>query len=95
MRVLMLLGAVALTGCATSKTTYLPDGSTGHVIDCSGTALNWGYCEKKAGDLCKQQGYSIVSRSGDQGAVASAGVFGGFAGSVISRSMTVKCGKAE
>lgn len=81
----------ALSGCATSKSTYLPDGSLGHSIDCSGTANTWGTCEEKAGELCKERGYEVVSKAGDQGGMVTASQTGLFGGSIIKRSMLIKC----
>lgn len=47
----MLALVSALAGCATASQAYTPDGRQGYVIDCSGTALNWGRCYEEAGDL--------------------------------------------
>lgn len=91
MRKIAVLAVLALAGCATAKTTYLPDGSQGHSIQCSGTALNWGMCYEKAGALCGAKGYEVVTRSGDQGAIVSGSQTGVFGGSVMNRSMLVKC----
>ena len=41
-------------------------------VDCSGTALNWGRCYEKAGDLCGSTGYDIVAQTGDQGGMVKA-----------------------
>ena len=96
MRNLLVIAAVIfLAGCAVSKATYLPDGSTGHSINCSGQALTWGHCMEKAGELCGAAGYEVVSRSGDQGATVSANQYGLYGGSVINRSMLVKCKSGE
>jgi hypothetical protein len=64
--IFLVVQLIALTGCAAARTTYLPDGRQGHSIDCSGSALNWGFCERKAGDLCQARGYDIVSAQGEQ-----------------------------
>jgi hypothetical protein len=84
--VLLLAG-----GCATASSTYGPDGKEAFAINCSGMARNWGMCYEKAGELCETRGYEVVNQSGDQGAAASITPSGGFGGSVISRSMLVKC----
>jgi hypothetical protein len=40
MRIIIMISfIVTLAGCATSKSTYLPDGSEGHSLDCSGLLL--------------------------------------------------------
>ena len=77
--------------CATSRQTYTPDGQKGYFIDCSGGALNWGLCYEKAGQLCGSKGYVVLEKSGDSGAMATSGQYGFYAGSVISRSMVIKC----
>jgi hypothetical protein len=84
--VLLLAG-----GCATASPTYGPDGKEAFAINCSGMARNWGMCYEKAGELCATRGYEVLNQSGDQGAAASITPSGGFGGSVISRSMLVKC----
>jgi hypothetical protein len=89
-RVLAVLAVVsALVGCATASKTYTPDGRQGYVIDCSGQALNWGKCYEKAGDLCGNTGYDILTQTGDQGATV-AGIYGA---SVITRNLIVACKK--
>lgn len=82
---------VMAAGCATSSETYLPDGGEGYSISCSGAALNWGMCYEKAGKLCGARGYEIIAGGSDQGAVVSGNQFGLYGGTVINRSMLVKC----
>lgn len=84
--------ALFLSGCAVSKQTYGPDGSTTHSINCSGTALTWGACYEKAGELCGAAGYTVITSSQDQGASAVATNAGFFASSIMNRTMMVKCG---
>jgi len=57
--------ATVLSGCATSRETYTADGRSGYSLNCSGSMLNWGMCEEKAGDLCGDKGYDILSRNGE------------------------------
>ena len=85
------VSSILFLACATSKQTYTPDGQKGHVIDCSGSALNWGMCYEKAGQICKDKGYIILEKSGDQGTMVSGNKFGIYGGSVMSRSMIIKC----
>jgi hypothetical protein len=82
---------ILLSGCASASRTYGPDGKEAFVINCSGLARNWGMCYEKAGNLCTTKGYEVIGRGGDSGAVASVNPSGGFAGSVISRTLLVKC----
>ena len=88
---IVILVTSLLAGCATSSKTYTADGRVGHSINCSGTARNWGMCEQKAGELCGTRGYSILSRAGDSGFIATMGSGNAFAGSTISRSMLISC----
>jgi hypothetical protein len=82
---------VCLCGCATASKTYTPDGKEGYSITCSGSALNWGMCYEKAGDICGAKGYEVLAKSGDQGAMFSGNQFGLYGGSVINRNMIIKC----
>ena len=84
----MLLG---LTGCAISNTTYLPNGKEGHSINCSGSALHWGMCYEKAGEICGAAGYEVITKSGDQGSTVAANQYGLYGGTVTSRSMLIQC----
>lgn len=90
-RIFALISIVGIASCATSKTVHLPSGEKGHSLNCSGTALTWGNCYEKAGKLCGEAGYDIVSKSGDQGSTVAANQYGLYGGSVINRSMLVKC----
>ena len=88
---IILLVVAVLGGCATSRQTYTSDGQQGYSINCSGSALNWGMCYEKAGEICGGKGYEVLQKSGDQGAMISGTQFGLFGGSVINRSMIIKC----
>jgi hypothetical protein len=87
----VLLVAIIGASCATSRETYTADGRVGYSINCSGTALNWGNCLEKAGDICGERGYTVLEKSGDQGTVVTGGQFGLYGGSVMNRSMIVQC----
>lgn len=94
---------VALSGCATSKEVYLADGSKGHSISCDGAVLNFGACLEKAGELCGSRGYLVVNQSGEAvpfstasggytaNSVAASGGFQAQSGTMITRSLFVKC----
>jgi uncharacterized protein YceK len=88
--ILLIFICFIVGGCATAKKTYTSDGKEGYVITCSGSALNWGMCYEKAGKLCGTKGYVVLEKSGDKGAMVTAGQFGLFGGSVINRSMLIK-----
>lgn len=86
------LGAMAMAaGCATSKEVYTADGRKGYSVNCSGSALNWGMCYEKAGEICGTRGYEVLEKSGDQGAMVSGNQFGFYGGSFMNRSMIVQC----
>jgi hypothetical protein len=93
MKRLVFLALITLLvyGCATASKTYTSDGKEGYSINCSGTALNWGKCYEKAGEICGTKGYIVLERSGDTGAMVSGSQFGVYGGSVINRTMIIKC----
>jgi hypothetical protein len=88
---LVLTTVLALSACATSKQTYMPDGRSGYTIDCSGQALSWGGCFQKAGELCGSKGYDTLAQAGDEGSTMAANQYGLYGGAVITRSMVVAC----
>ncbi|MBI5741438.1 MAG: trypsin-like peptidase domain-containing protein [Nitrospirae bacterium] len=87
----ILISIFLISGCATANRVYTPDGQTGYSINCSGSALNWGMCYEKAGELCGSIGYDVIVRSGDQGSSVVANQFGLYGGSIMNRSMMIKC----
>jgi hypothetical protein len=87
----VLLIAILGASCATSRETYTADGRLGYKISCSGTALNWGNCLEKAGDLCSERGYTVLEKSSDQGPVVTGTQASLYGGSVMNRSMIVQC----
>jgi len=89
--VILLISVILFGGCATAKQTYTADGQLGYSINCSGSAGNWGMCYEKAGEICGPKGYEVLEKSGDQGAMVSGNQFGLYGGSVINRSMIIKC----
>lgn len=86
-----LFFAVFTGGCATASKTFTSDGKEGYNITCSGSALNWGMCYEKAGEICGSKGYEVLEKSGDQGAMLAGNQFGLYGGSVINRNMIIKC----
>jgi hypothetical protein len=101
MRIKYLALAVApitffLGGCLTTHQAYLPDGSMGYSITCGGAAFSMSDCQKQAGEICKANGYTIYDKSGEAIPVsgASVGPHGGsaYSGSIMHRSLLVKCG---
>ena len=95
-KILAILILVSLFGgCATAKQTYTADGQKGYVIDCSGSALNWGLCYEKAEELCGEKGYVVLEKIGDKGASVSANQFGLYGGSIIHRNLVIKCKECD
>lgn len=90
----MVVVALTLQGCAYSKKTYLADGREGVSIDCSGGAMNWGYCERKAGDICKARGYEIISALQDKNPVAISEATGGASGYVNGQNAQYNSGSS-
>lgn len=88
-----LILALLLSGCASSSQTYAPDGGQAYSLNCSGTVRNWGMCEQKAGDICKEKGYKVLSTMGDNGIVVTANSSGAYASSTHSRTMLITCNK--
>lgn len=90
-RVFIFATAAALTGCATQKTVYLPDGRPGHSINCSGSALSWDLCYQKAGELCQAKGYDILAKEGEQGSSITGTQYGVFGGTTMNRTLLIAC----
>ena len=62
----IILAAVVMTGCATSKEVNMPDGSIGYKVSCDASALNFGECDEKARNICGSKGYVILNKDGDR-----------------------------
>lgn len=80
-----------LTGCASSSPTYAPDGSQGHSLNCSGLARNWGMCYEKAGNICKERGYTVVAGGTDNIGSLAATRNGVAGASSHTRNLVIKC----
>ncbi len=87
----LLCVTIFIGSCATAKSVYTSDGQEGYVINCSGGALNWGMCYEKAGEICGEKGYKVLEKTDDQGTMISGTQFGLFGGSVINRTLIIKC----
>jgi hypothetical protein len=84
-----------LSGCATHKSTYLPDGTLGHSIGCDGSAMSWNLCYEKAGEICGAEGYTVVDQQGDSTRISNSNQYSAFSGAIVNRTLLIKCGKEE
>jgi hypothetical protein len=83
--------AAVASGCAVTSKTFAPDGRQAFNIDCSGWAMNWSACIKKAGSICKEKGYDIYTRDAETGALITANEGTVFGGSIMNRNMLIAC----
>ncbi|MGF6668550.1 hypothetical protein DBR24_08970 [Pseudomonas sp. HMWF006] len=88
---LPLVAVLALSGCATSETTYLNNGEQGLSIDCSGEANSWATCYEKADASCAGTGYRIVGTDGTPASKESDKTLGVDVGNYKNRSVVVVC----
>jgi hypothetical protein len=88
--VIVIAAGLLLAGCVSSEQTVLPDGRQGQIISCPGLANSMADCWKEAAVACPH-GYDIVNTATDSGAVFSAGPGYASGGSVMHRSMMVRC----
>lgn len=105
--VLIALGAAVLTGCATVRESYGPDGRKAYSLNCSGTARGWDKCFSAAGELCGASGYDVLDRNSESMVAGSYGSSanvnsmggsassGGFIGKTNERTMLVSCKGAK
>ena len=92
-KLILMLGCLLLTSCATVSKTYTASGEEAYSLNCSGTARGWDKCLRAAGDLCGAKGYKVLDRSSEDTATASLTSDGFFASKSNERSMLVSCGK--
>jgi uncharacterized protein YceK len=59
---LLIFICLILGGCATAKKTYTSDGKEGYAITCSGSALNWGMCYEKAGEIVAKKDTKFLKK---------------------------------
>lgn len=90
-KLIMIFSCLGLAGCAVTKQTFGPDGRPAASINCSGWAMGWDACFKKAGDICKEKGYDVVAANGETGAVVTANPESVFAGSIMNRVLLISC----
>ncbi len=91
----LILTAMLLASCATSKQVYTSSGKQGYTINCPGAALTWNSCFEKAGEICGEHGYDVLERSDQQGVSGAATRNGAVLGSTFYRSMIIQCKPAS
>lgn len=99
MRVAAVCFGLVLSACATSSTTFGPNGKQAHSISCPGAANSWGTCYEKAGSICGSSGYDVVVQNGSLTpfgmangyANATGGSITAFRGGLVTRNMLVQC----
>ena len=70
-----LVALPLLAGCVTTKEVYGPDGGKAYTLNCSDDrGATWDHCYEKAGEICRESGYTIVEKNIDQSASGSAGI---------------------
>lgn len=62
----LVILALQISGCATSRDVRLADGWLTHVVSCGGPLLNMGHCQEKAGAVCGGRGYVVLNKSGGE-----------------------------
>lgn len=59
------LGMLALAGCASAPSvneSYGPSGKPSYEISCNNMSASLGACYQKAGEMCKDRGYNVISQ---------------------------------
>ncbi|BCJ06234.1 MULTISPECIES: hypothetical protein [unclassified Pseudomonas] len=90
-RILLILGILAIAGCAATANTEVKRGKKGLHINCSGLSSSWDKCYSKAASACSSKGYKVIARSGDTDEEPGDYVFGINPAGYTSRSMIVIC----
>ena len=91
-----LVTLILLGGCVTVKEVYGPDGRKAYTLNCSDDrSATWDHCYEKAGEICLENGYTILEKNIDQSASGSAGtldeeVFGRY-DSENNRVLMIQC----
>lgn len=81
--------ALVIAGCTTTPRTFaLPDGQTGYLIECNGTANSIASCYNYAANYCGGK-YEVVGQDSATGVVAVSGV----ASPLMKRSLQFTCPK--
>ena len=69
----LLVTLLLLIGCVTVKEVYGPDGRKAYTLNCSDDrSATWDHCYEKAGEICRESGYTTLEKNIDQSASGSA-----------------------
>ena len=90
----VFITGIVLVGCATTRSTYAPDGRKAYTLNCSGLARGWDKCYSAAGDICGAADYDIVDRTGEDAAAGAVTRSGGGFARTQERSMVISCKNA-
>ena len=82
----IIIMGLLVVGCATVKEVYMPSGEKAYSIDYTGNTLSREHCLKKAGELCKEKGYKILSYHEEETPMLVLGVPGS-----TKRTLKVQC----
>jgi hypothetical protein len=92
MRTSLSLSVVLFVACASGRQIYLPDGTRGRMVSCSGGGRDWGDCMNRAHQICGGR-YRIVERyderTGGELAASDAGTRSW--SNAVDRKMLVTC----
>lgn len=61
-----VLAALNLSGCVTARETYTSSGGQGYKLTCNGHMNSWEDCLAKAGDMCRERGYTVLEKDGER-----------------------------
>lgn len=89
-RIMLILAALVIAGCAANAKTEVKQGKKGLHINCSGLSSSWDKCDARAATSCSK-GYKVVARSGAEDAEPGDYLFGINPAGYTSRSMLVIC----
>ena len=88
-RTIIAVLSIALSACASSGKIVELEGGDWQ-IDCSGGYHDWNGCHSEAKRICGKGGFDIVSQITNEGARVGSNDWSA-AGSVVTRSMVVRC----
>ncbi len=88
---LSILACTLLISCTTAKEINTPSGSAGYAIKCNGKWLDWSNCYEKAGEVCGENGYTIIDERKSSNPQVYTITGRVFADNVTNRSLMIEC----